>query len=172
MTTGYPCPCAGSSGWPHACRVTVPDADDTRIPAPGSSGVRPAAAPPRDGPGARSLRAVLVVAGTLSLAIGVIGIVIPVLPTTPFLLLAAACYARASDRLYAWLIGQPSLGPIITEWRSSRSLPPGVRTRALALVALSFGVSIVLADGLLLRAGLVVIALVVCAFLYRIPTRH
>jgi uncharacterized membrane protein YbaN (DUF454 family) len=107
----------------------------------------------------------------VSLVIGVLGIVVPVLPTTPFLLLAAACYARASGRLYAWLIGQPSLGPIITEWRRSRSLPPGVRVRALALVALSFGVSIVVADGLLLRGGLAATGLIVGVLLYRIPTR-
>ena len=117
------------------------------------------------------LRAILVTVGTVSLAIGVLGIVVPVLPTTPFLLLAAACYARASDRLYAWLIGRPSLGPIITEWRTSRSLPPGVRARALAVVALSFGVSIVLVDSLAIKAALAAAGLVVGVFLYRIPTR-
>jgi hypothetical protein len=117
------------------------------------------------------LRAILMTVGTVSLVIGVLGIVVPVLPTTPFLLLAAACYARASDRLYAWLIGRPSLGPIITGWRSSGSLPPGVRARALAVVALSFGVSIILVDGLLLRGALAVTGLVVGVFLYRIPTR-
>ena len=118
------------------------------------------------------LRAILVTVGTLSLVIGVLGIVVPVLPTTPFLLLAAACYARASDRLYAWLIGRPSLGPIITNWRSSRSLPPGVRARALAVVALSFGVSIVLVDSLAIKAALAAAGLVVGIFLYRIPTQY
>jgi len=117
------------------------------------------------------LRAILVTVGTVSLAIGMLGIVVPVLPTTPFLLLAAACYARASDRLYAWLIGRPSVGPIITEWRTSRSLPPGVRARALAVVALSFGVSIILVDALAIKAVLAVAGLVVGVFLYRIPTR-
>ena len=117
------------------------------------------------------LRAILVTVGTVSLAIGVLGIVVPVLPRPPFLLLAAACYARASNRLYAWLIGRPSLGPIITEWRSSRSLPPGVRARALAVVALSFGVSIVLVDSLAIKAALAAAGLVVGIFLYRIPTQ-
>ena len=81
------------------------------------------------------VRAVLVVVGTTALVIGVIGIVVPVLPTTPFLLVAAACYARSSTRLYAWLLGQPSLGRIVAEWRRSRSLPPGVKPRALLVVA-------------------------------------
>ena len=117
------------------------------------------------------LRAILVTVGTVSLVVGVLGIIVPVLPTTPFLLLAAACYARASDRLYAWLIGRPSLGPIITGWRSSRSLPPGVRARAVALVALSFGVSIILVDALPIKAALAVTGLAVGVFLYRIPSR-
>lgn len=148
--------------------------EDPRAPAPTPATGDPAVAPVS--PALRAtvslpLRVILVTVGTVSLAVGVLGIIIPVLPTTPFLLLAAACYARASDRLYAWLIGQPSLGPIITEWRSSRSLPPGVRVRALALVALSFGVSIVLADDLLVRGALLATALTVGVFLYRIPTR-
>ena len=114
-------------------------------------------------------RAVLVVVGTAALVLAVIGIVLPLLPTTPFLLVTAACYARASTRLYEWLLGQPSLGPIISEWRRSRSLPPGVKTRALLVVILTFGVSVVLVDSLLLRLGLVATAIILVAFLSRIP---
>ena len=116
------------------------------------------------------LRAVLLVVGTAALALGVIGVFLPVLPTTPFLLVAAACYARASTRLYEWLLGQPSLGPIITEWRRSRSLPPGVKTRALIVVAITFVVSIALVDSLLIRVVLVVTWVILSVFLYRIPT--
>lgn len=115
-------------------------------------------------------RAVLILVGTASLALGVIGIVLPVLPTTPFLLLTAACYARASTRLYSWLLGQRSLGPIVTEWRRSRSLPPGVKTRALVVVAVTFAVSVILVDVLALRLILLVTGTVVATFLYRIPT--
>ncbi len=119
----------------------------------------------------RVIRAACAVIGTVALALGVIGLVIPVLPTTPFLLLAAACYARASERMYTWLIGQRALGPIITEWRASRSLPPGVKTRALIVVAVTFAVSIVLVDALVLRVMLVVTGVVLTVFLSRIPTR-
>jgi uncharacterized membrane protein YbaN (DUF454 family) len=133
---------------------------------PGDAGVWPPAASPRSAP----VRALLVGVGTISLGLGLIGILVPVLPTTPFLLLAAACYARASQRLYGWLLGQPSLGPIVVEWRRSRSLPPGVKARALLAVALTFGISIVLVDPLLLRLGLALCGAIVASFLLRIPT--
>ena len=115
------------------------------------------------------VRVVLVVVGTTALVLGVVGIVVPVLPTTPFLLVAAACYARSSTRLYAWLLGQPSLGRIVAEWRRSRSLPPGVKARALLIVALTFAVSIVLVDGLVLQLLLVAVGVILGAFLWRIP---
>ena len=118
----------------------------------------------------RPVRAILVLVGTVASGLGVVGVFVPVLPTTPFLLLAAACYARASSRLYEWLLGQPSVGPVITDWRRSRSLPPGVKTRALVLVLLTFSVSIVLVDVLLLRLSLAVFGLVLAVFLYRIPS--
>ncbi|MCJ7710511.1 MAG: YbaN family protein [Chloroflexi bacterium] len=150
----------------HVPELEVPES----TPNPADPATAPEDPRPQDRP-SLPLRAILVTVGTVSLVIGVLGIVVPVLPTTPFLLLAAACYARASDRLYGWLVGQRSLGPIITEWRTSRSLPPGVRVRALAVVALSFGVSIILVDGLLLRGALGATGLIVAIFLYRIPTR-
>jgi len=115
-------------------------------------------------------RAVLLVVGTASLILGVIGIVLPVLPTTPFLLVTAACYARASTRLYQWLLGQRSLGPIIVEWRRSRSLPPGVKARALVVVVITFAVSVMLVDVLVLRVALVATAAILAVFLYRLPT--
>jgi uncharacterized membrane protein YbaN (DUF454 family) len=130
---------------------------------------RPPDTPPDPSAVSPVWRAVLLVVGTTSLILGVIGIFLPVLPTTPFILVAAACYARASTRLYTWLLGQKSLGPIITEWRRSRSLPAGMKTRALVLVVLTFAVSIVLIDSLLVRGVLVIIAAILLTFLYRIP---
>jgi uncharacterized membrane protein YbaN (DUF454 family) len=118
----------------------------------------------------RPVRALLAVVGTVALAVGVVGIVLPVLPTTPFLLLAAACYARASTRLYGWLLGQPTLGPIINRWRESRSMAPGVKLRALLIVVVTFTASILLVDVLAVRAILAVTGTVVLLFLARIPT--
>lgn len=123
---------------------------------------------PRTSPAA--IRVVLAVVGTAALVIGVVGLVVPVLPTTPFLLLAAACYARSSQRLYRWLLGQPALGPIIADWRRSRSLPPGVRRRALIAVGATFAISMILVDSWILRAILAAVGVILAAFLARIPT--
>lgn len=81
--------------------------------------------------------------GTLFVLLGGLGVFMPVLPTTPFLLLAAACYARSSRRVYRWLLQHPHFGPLISEWREHRSMPYRARRKALLLIALSFGVSIV-----------------------------
>ena len=116
------------------------------------------------------VRGLLLVVGTAALVLGVVGIFVPVLPTTPFLLVAAACYARASTRLYGWLLGQRTLGPIVVEWRRSRSLPPGVKARALTLVVATFALSVVLVDPLPLKLALLAFGAILAAFLYRLPT--
>lgn len=138
-------------------------AGDPALPVQPAPGGTPAAALPLP------VRALLVIVGSAALGLGVIGIVVPVLPTTPFLLVAAACYARSSDRLYAWLLGQPSLGRIVAEWRRSRSLPAGVKPRALLVVAITFTISILLVESLALRLGLAVVGAVLAWFLWRIP---
>jgi uncharacterized membrane protein YbaN (DUF454 family) len=71
-----------------------------------------------------SLRqALLVAAGLLALGLGLIGVVLPGLPTTPFVLLAAACFAKASPRLHRWLTQHRYLGPMVRDWEAHRSLP-------------------------------------------------
>ena len=112
------------------------------------------------------------VVGTASLAVGLIGLVVPVLPSTVFFLVAAACYARASSRLYHWLLALRFVGPVITEWRRSRSLPPGVKTRALVAVAITFAVSMVVVDSLVSRVILVTTGVILALFLARLPTRQ
>jgi len=117
----------------------------------------------------RPVRIVLAAVGTVALALGVLGVFVPILPTTPFLLVAAACYARASTRMYGWLLGQPTLGPIISRWRESRSMAPGVKRRALVVVVVTFAVSILLVDALAVRVILAVTGSLVTLFLARIP---
>jgi uncharacterized membrane protein YbaN (DUF454 family) len=63
------------------------------------------------------LRAVWLLGGALALATGVVGIFLPLLPTTPFVLLAAFCFARGSPRWEAWLLAHPRFGPLVRDWR-------------------------------------------------------
>jgi uncharacterized protein len=80
-------------------------------------------------------------AGTLSLALGMAGVVIPLLPTTPFLLLASACYARGSRRMHRWLHAHPRLGPYIRAFQEGRGLPARAKAAVLALMWLSLAYS-------------------------------
>lgn len=118
------------------------------------------------------VRGSLIVVGTVSLGLAVIGLVLPVLPSTPFLLLAAACYARASERLHRWLLRNRYFGPAIERWQTSRTISPRAKWTAIPLVVLTIGASTVLiVEELVLRAVLLGTGVLVTIFLYRIPTR-
>jgi uncharacterized membrane protein YbaN (DUF454 family) len=90
----------------------------------------------------RLISNMLLAAGTIALAIGLIGVIVPVLPTVPFLLLAAACYGRSSRRLYVWLHLNPLFGPTLRRYSSGRGISRKARLVSQGLVALSIGSSI------------------------------
>jgi len=115
-------------------------------------------------------RIALVAIGTVALALGVIGIVVPVLPTTPFLLLAAACYARSSERLHHWLMNNRFLGEPVRNYRDSRAVKLHVKVYAIALLWAGIAVSIVAIGGFWLTLGLAAIALAVTAHILRLRT--
>ncbi len=66
---------------------------------------------------------VLIIAGSISLALGMLGIILPLVPTTPLLLLAAACYVRSSDNLYNWLLSNKYFGSYIQNYRDGKGIP-------------------------------------------------
>src|SRR5688572_26087647 len=84
-------------------------------------------------------RAALLVCGTLSLALGVIGIFVPLLPTTCFLLVAAWCYARSSQRLYDRLMRARWIGGYLRRYRDERSIPIHVKIASLVMMWITIG---------------------------------
>jgi len=117
------------------------------------------------------VRGMLIAIGTASLALAAIGLILPVLPSTPFVLLAAACYARASERLHRRLLRNRYFGPAIERWQTSRTISPRAKWTAIPLVGLTIGGSAVLiVEELLLRLALVGTGVLVAFFLYRLPT--
>ena len=87
-------------------------------------------------------KAVLVAAGSLCLALAVLGVFLPLLPTTPFLLLASACYVRSSERLHGWLMGNRMLGPYIRNFKERRGVPLRARVTTVVLLWLPLAYSI------------------------------
>lgn len=90
------------------------------------------------------MRPLWLAAGTLSAGLGLIGIVVPLLPTTPFMILAAACFARSSPRLHDWLWNHRVFGPAIRDWREHRAISPFAKRASVGAMAAAFGISLVL----------------------------
>lgn len=88
------------------------------------------------------VRAILALIGLVSVSLGILGAFLPLLPTTPFLLLGAACFVRSSDRLYRWLMNHKVLGPYIRNYREHRAITRRTRIVALTLLWLSIGYSV------------------------------
>ena len=109
-------------------------------------------------------------AGTVALALGLVGIFLPVLPTTPFLLLAAACYARGSARLHDWLMNNRFLGQYIRDYRDRRAVRLSVKVFTLAMLWLGIGISIVAVDLVWLRFLLAAIAVAVTVHVLTLGT--
>jgi len=85
------------------------------------------------------MRALLVAIGTLSVFLGIIGIVLPLVPTTPFLLLAAACYARSSEKCYQWLLNHKWFGEYIYNYRAGKGIPLKVKVTMIGFIWLTIG---------------------------------
>lgn len=109
--------------------------------------------------------------GIVSLITGILGIFLPLLPTTPFILLAAACFARSSERFHSWLLDHRLTGPLIREWFEHRSVPRKVKRWAFSLMALSFGSSILIVSSWWLKGMLAVSAVVLTVLVWRLPVR-
>ena len=122
--------------------------------------------------GSALARRLYLVAGSIALALGVLGIFLPLLPTTPFVLLAAACYARGSPRFHGWLLAHRTFGPLIHEWQRHRAIPYRTKLAAISLMSATLGVSIVFfIDPLWLKLLLAAVGLALVIWMWRIPSR-
>lgn len=120
----------------------------------------------------RLVRGLLWLAGSVALVLGLVGVVLPGLPTTPFVLLAAACYAKASPRLHTWLLNHRITGPMLRDWEHDRSLTRRSKAIAVGSMLLMVSVSIWHFQGrVAVQLVLLVSAVIGAGVVLRIPTR-
>ena len=108
--------------------------------------------------------------GSFFLFIGILGIILPLLPATPFLLLASACYVRGSDRLHNWLMGNKYLGPYIVNIRDKRGMP--VRAKIITVIVLwaSLLISVLRVHSVVLKPLLFVVGIGVTTLILKLKT--
>jgi len=115
-------------------------------------------------------KAFFIIAGWLSLIMGLIGIVLPLLPTTPFMLLSAICFSHSSARLHRWLCNHPWFGPPIQQCQENRTVSRNTKTKALFLIVVSFSVTLITAPlPLIGNASLLLLAFILMWSLARLP---
>lgn len=106
------------------------------------------------------MRSLWIVLGFLAMALGVLGLALPLLPTTPFMLLAAGCFAKSSPRLHDWLVGHRIFGPAIRDWRDYRAISPRAKRMAVTAMAAALALSLLLGLGwavLAVQAGVLLV---------------
>ncbi len=121
------------------------------------------------------LRCCIMVSGWISLMLGILGIFLPLLPTTPFVLLAAYCFSKSSPRLHHWLVNQPRLGPMIRNWEEQGSISQSAKVTATVLMIGLFSFSLLFLDlAFLLKCVLIGIGAGVLGFIWTrpLPLRH
>lgn len=101
----------------------------------------------------------LIIAGTFFVGLGIIGIFLPLLPTTPFLLLAAACYARSSKRFYNWLLNNRWFGNYIKNYRERRAVPLRIKVLSISFLWIAIGYAVIFVVHILL--GRIIMILII-----------
>ncbi|ART81345.1 hypothetical protein CBP31_00770 [Oceanisphaera profunda] len=107
--------------------------------------------------------------GWLALVLGIIGAFLPVMPTTPFILLAAFLFSKSSPRIHYWLVNHPWFGPLIHDWQTHRGIRGPIRRRALWMMAISFGFSMYFMPLWYVKIGLALVYGVIVLWLLRLP---
>ena len=107
--------------------------------------------------------------GGLCIVLGIAGIVLPLLPTTPFILLASACFLRGSPAFRDWLHNHNTFGPILYNWNKNKAIDPKVKLRGSIFIVLSFTVSIFVAPIMWVKIVLLIMAIVLLSCFMRLP---
>ncbi len=115
------------------------------------------------------MRAIYMLAGFLMTALGIAGVFLPLLPTTPFLLAAAWFFSRSSPRFERWLLDHPRLGPPLRDWRREGAISLRAKICAVTLMAAGYGFFWYRVSPSLMLAGIV--ALILCSSALFILTR-
>lgn len=119
------------------------------------------------------LRPLYIAAGWLCLGLGFLGIFLPLLPTTPFALLAAFCFSRGSTRLYHWLLAQKTFGPIIRDWNQHGVIQPHIKWVSIVMILLMIGYPVVFGPlALGIKLALSMIAAGVIGFIWTRPSQR
>ncbi|MFP4457754.1 MAG: YbaN family protein [Clostridia bacterium] len=119
------------------------------------------------------MRAIYFTLGITTLVIGTIGIVLPVLPTTPFLLLSLACFLKSSRKLYNFVLDNKYLGPYVKDYVSGEGIPLNMKKRAIALVWITISFSaLVVIDVIHLKILLFTIAILVSSYIWTRKTKE
>lgn len=113
----------------------------------------------------------LICLGWIFVSLGIIGIFVPLMPTTIFFILAAASFARSSDRFYSWLINHPKFGKFIKDYRERRGMPLKSKVIAVAMLFLAIGSSAYFfTEELIVRLVLILIAIGVSTYILSLKT--
>ena len=115
-------------------------------------------------------RYVLLACGVISLGLGILGLFLPLLPTTPFILLAAACFSRSSERFYRWITAHPRYGKMIADYLAGKGLPKKTKLLAISLLWLSIVFGCFVVDFVWARVAMLLTACAVSLYIWCLPT--
>lgn len=115
-------------------------------------------------------RIIYLILGFITTFLGIIGIIIPIIPTTPFLLLSAFFFLRSSQKLYNWLLNHKVLGKYIYNYMTYKAIPKKAKIAAITLIVVGISITLILVDNLIVYITLPIIATIVSIYIIRIKT--
>ena len=117
------------------------------------------------------MKLVLITLGWISIGLGIVGIFLPLLPTTPFLILAAFFFSKGSDRLHHWLLNQPRFGTVIRDWEERGVIRPQAKKKAVLAILVVFSLTLLFVRvSLAIKAIVALIGLTVLVFILTRPS--